>query len=109
VSDPNQSERVISEGEFIEFSARLTFNEFMLELIVANDFAPRSDAQEGLRQFREQFLYLMRYKMTGVKDDMPDSLSLAIQDESIKLAERFFDKCADRIAQIQNIMQQLKQ
>lgn len=82
----------------INHSARFTLHEFLLEIGLAVEFGYRTDPQGDYAAFRSQMLDALRLKAT-ISDDLRDDpeLALLIQDETVRLAENFFDKTQTRI------------
>lgn len=99
MTDEEQDER-----DFIEYSARLSLHEFLLEIVFASDFVFHADPQGDFARFRDRTLDLIRFKAgvsdTGALADGPADLSLQIQGETIRLAEKFFDKTSERLTSI---------
>jgi hypothetical protein len=82
----------------IETAALMTVHEFLLEIAFANTFAQSPDSTAAFEKFRRDFLDRIQYK-ARVGDD-PANVSLLVQSEAVKFAERFCEKVHARMTDI---------
>jgi hypothetical protein len=86
------------QEEQIRIAALLAVHGFLLENLHANIFIREIDPQASLAVFRAEFLDRLRFK-SWTQDGIDSDDLLRIQEESVQVAERFFDNVAAHISE----------
>ena len=87
----------------IELSARMSFHEFLLEVHHANFFGHSTDPDAELAAFRNTAIERIRYRSTPVGSD-DTAAAMAVQDRLVEIAERYFDRVAERMQDVVTAM-----
>jgi hypothetical protein len=89
--------------EEIQFAARGTLHDFLLEALFAMALADHPQPPEMFKELRAQLMHLIQFK-TRVSPNIPDGdYAVLLHEELVRQSEHFFDNVEARMKNILDI------
>lgn len=84
----------------IEVLGKITALEFVLSLIVANNYVRLPHGDTELARFAEAVDQALRFRTTVLASPISADAAMAIQTAAVEAADQFFRRTADRFEEI---------